>query len=432
MRSLLPMPRRLFVVLALVLVIFAALAAAAAALVPAAQPIRVGILHALSGTMAISESAVADATLLAIAEINADGGVLGRPIEPIVVDTRSDWAYAAERAERLIAEEAAAVVFGCWTSACRRTVRPVFEAGDHLLVYPLQYEGLEESPNILYTGAAPNQQIIPAVKWAMDNLGARFYLVGSDYVFPRAANAIIRDQVVSLGGQIVGEEYLLLGSTDAAGAAGRIAAAAPDVILNTINGDTNIHFFAALRAVGIMPGTVPTLSFSIAESELPTLDIANVVGDYAAWNYFQSVESEANRRFVAAFQAAYGPDRVTSDPIEAAYIGVYLWAQAVETAGTPAVGVVRRALAGQSLNAPGGIVSVDGATNHLWKTVRIGQIQPDGQFAVVWSSGNPIRPLPYPLYRTPAAWAAFLDALYQGWGGSWANPAGAAGSGQAR
>ncbi|MBW4439231.1 MAG: urea ABC transporter substrate-binding protein [Pleurocapsa minor GSE-CHR-MK-17-07R] len=386
------------------------------------SPIRVGILHALSGTMAISERSVVDATMMAIEEINAAGGVLGRQIEPILVDSQSDWDYSAQQAERLISTEGVDVVFGCWTSACRRTVRPVFESLNHLLVYPIQYEGLESSPNILYTGAAPNQQIIPAVKWSLDNLGTRFYLVGSDYVFPRSANAIIRDQVTSLRGTIVGESYILLGSTDVDAVVADIVATEPDVILNTINGDSNIAFFRALRDAGVTSDELPTLSFSISESELPTLDTARLVGDYAAWNYFQSVDSAENARFVAQFQARYGADRVTSDPIEAAYFGVYLWAQAVRTAGTPEVSEVQRALGDQSFNAPGGIVSIDPESNHTWRTVRIGQIRSDGQFDIVWDSGNPIRPVPYPIYRTQESWDGFLNDLYLSWGGSWANP----------
>jgi urea transport system substrate-binding protein len=385
-------------------------------------PIRVGILHSLSGTMAISEQAVADATLMAIEEINAAGGLLGRQIEPIVVDARSDWEYSARQAEALITEQGVDVIFGCWTSACRRTVKPVFERLDHLLVYPVQYEGLELSPNILYTGAAPNQQIIPAVKWSMDNLGTHFYLVGSDYVFPRSANAIIRAQVTALRGEIVGEDYILLGSTDVDEIVARIVDAQPDVILNTINGDSNIAFFRALRAAGISAEDVPTVSFSIAEAELPNLEIENVAGDYAAWNYFQSIDTPANRSFVQRFRARYGTDRVTSDPLEAAYFGVYIWSQAVSEAGRSEVGAVRRALRDQSVSAPSGVVSVDGETNHTWKTVQIGRIRSDGQFDIVWSSGNPIRPQPYPLYRTTAEWNEFLEDLYTTWGGSWANP----------
>jgi len=387
-----------------------------------AVPIKVGILHALTGTMAISEQPVVDATLMAIEEINAAGGLLGRPIEPIVVDSRSDWSYAAQQAEALITQQGVDVVFGCWTSACRRTVKPIFERLNSLLIYSVQYEGLEDSPNILYLGATPNQQIIPAVKWSLDNLGKRFYLIGSDYVFPHAANAIIRDQITALHGVVVGEDYILLGSIDVTTAAERIIAANPDVILNTINGDSNIAFFKALRNIGITPDRVPTMSFSISESELQAIGIANMVGNYAAWNYFQSVDTVENRDFVARFKKRYGADRVTNDPIETAYSGVYLWAQAVRDAGTSETTAVRQALDDQSLNTPGGIVSVDPATNQLWKTVRIGRILPSGQFDIVWDSGNPIRPIPYPLSRSPAQWNTFLTNLYTKWHDNWANP----------
>ncbi len=386
------------------------------------EPIKVGILHSFSGTMAISESAVVDATLLAIEEINAAGGINGQRIDPIVVDGRSDWAYFASEAERLITQEKVSVIFGCWTSACRKTVRPVVERLNHLLIYPVQYEGLEQSPNILYTGAAPNQQIIPAVKWSLDNLGKRFFLIGSDYVFPRTANAIIREQVTALNGEVVGEAYILLGSQDMGSIIEDIAAAQPDVILNTINGDSNIAFFAALRAAGISPSDIPTVSFSIAESELPTLNIQNLVGDYASWNYFQSIPGEANASFVARFQARYGADRVTSDPLETAYLSVYLWAQAVGRSGTADTEIIRETILDQNFRAPSGIVYSDPLTRHTWKTVRIGQIRADGQFDVVWDSGNPIRPDPYPIYRTQAEWEQFLTDLYTGWGNAWANP----------
>ncbi len=384
-------------------------------------PIRVGVLHSLTGTMAISETSVADATLLAIEQINADGGVLGRQLEPVVADGRSDWPTFAEQARRLIEQERVSVVFGCWTSASRKTVRPVFEELEHLLFYPVQYEGLERSPNIVYTGAAPNQQIIPAVKWAFDNLGSRFYVVASDYVFPRAASEIIRDQVKALRGEVVGEEYVLLGGRDFDGIAARIAEVGPDVILNTVNGDSNVALFAALRRAGITPDRIPVISFSIAEDELRSLDVEQMVGDYAAWNYFQSIDSDDNRRFVEAFQARYGADRVTDDPMEAAWFGVRLWAQTVREIGTDEVGAVRRAVRGQTLAAPEGIVSIDPGNLHTWKTVRIGRIRSDGQFDVVWTSKNPVRPVPYPVYRDEQDWDRFLLGLQADWGG-WANP----------
>jgi urea transport system substrate-binding protein len=387
-----------------------------------AGSIKVGVLHALTGTMAISETSVVDATLLAIEEINQNGGVLGRQIEPVVVDTKSDWTFAAAEAERLITEQDVSVIFGCWTSSCRKTVRPVIEQYSHLLFYPVQYEGLELSPNIVYTGAAPNQQITPAVKWSVENLGKKVFLVGSDYVFPRTANAIIKDQVKALRGEVVGEEYIVLGSQNVGGMVQKIVAAQPDVILNTINGDSNVAFFKALRDAGVTAQEIPVVSFSIAEDELRTLGAGEMAGHYASWNYFQSVKSEENSAFVDAFKKKYGADRVTDDPMEAAYFGVYLWAQAVEQAGSVDVTSVRQTITGQSFNAPEGVVSIDPETLHTWKVVRIGQIQADGQFAVVWTSNGPVRPVPYPIYRTQAEWDKFLVDLYTGWGGSWANP----------
>jgi len=384
--------------------------------------IKVGILHSLTGTMAISEIPVRDATLLAIEEINAAGGVLGRRIEPVVADGRSDWPAFAREAERLITKERVAVVFGCWTSASRKTVKPVFERHNHLLFYPVQYEGLEQSPNIVYTGAAPNQQIIPAVKWSFDHLGKRFYLIGSDYVFPRTANAIIKAQLTALGGVVVGEEYLRLGDTDTGKIIEKIVEARPDVILNTINGDSNVAFFEALRHAGITPERMPVVSFSIAENELRHMDTRSMAGDYAAWNYFQSVDTPENRRFVAAYRARFGADRVTDDPAEAAYVGVYLWARAAAAAGTTDAPSVRNALRNQSMAAPEGIVSIDPDTQHLWKTVRVGRIRSDGQFDIVWSSENPIPPLPYPSFRTREQWTSFLDDLQTGWAGAWASP----------
>ena len=417
------MSRRIGFLLAAVVL---AVAAMAMVLVRGRQgttgPIRVGILHSLSGTMAISEKSVADASLLAIEEINENGGLLGRTVEPVLADGRSDWPTFAREAEKLIIEEKVSVVFGCWTSASRKTVKPVFEKHRHLLFYPVQYEGLEQSPHIVYTGAAPNQQIIPAVKWCFDNLGKSFFLVGSDYVFPRTANAIIRDQITALRGEVVGEEYFLLGSDDVRDVVAKIVESRPAVILNTINGDSNVAFFKALRQVGIAATDVPTMSFSIAEDELRSMDAALMAGNYACWNYFQSVDSAENRTFVEAFKSRYGADRVTDDPIEAGYFGVHLWAQAVTEAGAEEVDEVRARIADQSYAAPGGIVYVDPRTRHTWKTVRIGRIRRDGQFDVVWSSGAPVRPVPYPGHRSRSAWDALLSGLYQGWGGRWANP----------
>ena len=382
--------------------------------------IKVGVLHSLTGTMAISEKSVADATVLALEEINQAGGLLGRQVQAIVVDTNSSLLQFADEAERLINDEKVSVLFGCWTSASRKVVKDVVERFDHLLFYPVQYEGLEQSPNIIYTGAAPNQQIIPAVKWAFDNLGKSFFLVGSDYVFPRTANAMMRDQVTALGGQIVGERYTPLGSRQFDSIVSDILEARPAVILNTINGDSNTSFFHALRMAGITPDHIPTLSFSVAEDELTSMDPRTMVGDYAAWNYFQAITSKHNRDFVANFKDKYGNDRVTDDPMEAAYFGVHLWAQAVKDAKTDDVSVVSQSILDQSFAAPGGIVYIDPATRHTWKTVRVGKIREDGQFDIVWTSEHPIRPVPFPTYRTQTEWEEFLLDHYHMWGNQWA------------
>jgi urea transport system substrate-binding protein len=387
------------------------------------EPIRVGILHSQTGTMAISEKSVRDATLLAIAEINEDGGLLGRKIEAVVVDGRSDWPTFAVEAERLIARDKVSVVFGCWTSASRKTVLPVFERHEHLLFYPVQYEGLEQSPYVVYTGAAPNQQLVPAVKWCFDELRARkFFLVGSDYVFPRTANEIMRAQIQALRGEVVGEEYVLLASVDFEQIVRQIVETQPDVILNTVNGDSNVAFFRQLRAAGITPDEIPTMSFSIAEDELRSMDVQAMSGNYATWNYFQSINRPENTAFVDAFKSRYGEDRVTDDPIEAAYFGVHLWAQAVQDAGTDDVQAVRKKLAGQSYPAPGGIVSIDPDSHHTWKTVRVGRIRDDGEFDILWTSQNPVRPVPFPDSKSRSQWETFLADLFQGWGESWANP----------
>ncbi len=386
-------------------------------------PLKVGVLHSRTGTMAISEKPVIDATLFAIEEINNQGGVLGRKVEAVVEDGASDGPTFAMQADKLITQDKVSAVFGCWTSASRKTVKPVFEKHDHLLFYPVQYEGLEQSPNIVYAGAAPNQQIIPAVKWFCTvHKKKRLFLVGSDYVFPHAANAVIRDQAAELGAEVVGEAYLLLGSADTGDIVKKIQASQPDVILNTINGDSNVAFFRALRAVGVTSEKVPTISFSISEEELSSLNIKDVEGDYAAWNYFQSIEGPRNQGFVRAFRARFGPDRILSDPMEAAYIGVHVWAQAVRSAKSNDPAAVRKALKDQSFDAPEGAIRIDPETQHTSKFIRIGRITKSGRFEIVYCSDIPISPIPYPNTRSKANWDAFVNDLHLKWGGQWANP----------
>lgn len=391
--------------------------ALAASLIPLARswlrpsPIRVGILHSLTGSMALSETPVMRATLLAIEELNERGGVLGRPMEPVVVDGRSDWPLFAREAERLLGQEGVRVLFGCWTSACRKHLKPVVERHRSLLFYPVQYEGAEESSAIVYTGLIPNQQITPAVEWCVSRFGSRAFLVGSDYVFPRVANALIRDHLAMLQAEVVGEEYLPLGSADVEHVIQRIVAARPGFILSTLNGDTNIAFFRSLRAAGVTSEEVPTLSFSMAEGELPAVGVQQVVGDYAAWGYFQSLPTEANRAFVARFKRRYGADQVVSDPMEAAYVGVHLWAQSVEAAGTEEPEAVRAALRARAFMGPGGLSYLDPQLLHAWRTPRIGRIRPDGQFDIVWSEEKPLRPVPFPIGRSQREWEELVRKL---------------------
>ena len=385
------------------------------------NPIKVGILHSLSGTMALSESPVVDATLLAIDQINDRGGILGKKVVPVIVDGRSDWPTFAMEAENLIVEEEVEVVFGGWTSASRKTMKPVFEKYDHLLFYPVQYEGLESSPNIVYTGAAPNQQVIPAIDWAIENLGSKFFLVGSDYVFPRSANEIMKAKILESGGEVLGEEYRLLGDNNFAAIVDMIEDLKPDVILNTINGDSNIAFFDELRSRGITPEQIPTISFSIAEDEIRHIGAEKMVGDYASWNYFQSLETKENKEFVESFKKKFGNHRVTDDPMEAGYIGVFLYSKAVEAAGTTDIKKVREKLRGLTISAPEGIVGIDPENQHLTKSVRIGQILENGQFLIVSSSEEPISPEPYPDYKTQEQWDSFLNDLYDSWGKHWSN-----------
>lgn len=390
---------------------------------PSGAPIRIGILHSLSGTMANSESSVADAALLAVDRINREGGVMGRPVEPVIADGRSRADVFAREARRLIEEEEVCTIFGCWTSESRKTVVPVVEELGHLLVYPVQYEGIEESPNVFYTGAAPNQQIIPAVRWAFEVLDKRrFFLIGSDYVFPRIAHEIIKDQLEELGAEWVGEQFLPLGSTDVREMVEAIQDARPDVLLNTINGDSNTAFFSALRRAGIAPDDIPTISFSIGEEDIRHLDLAAMEHDYAAWNYFQSIDSAENDEFVAAFRDRFGPQRVVTDPMEAAYFGVLIWAQAVEDAESIEVPAIRRSMRNQRLRAPGGEIRIDATTQHTFKTPRIGQIRGDGQFDIVWASPEIVEPQPYPPSRTAEQWRALLHDLHTGWGNRWSAP----------
>jgi len=376
--------------------------------------IKIGVLHSLSGTMAISEKSVVDAVMLAVDEINASGGVLGKQLQPIVEDGASDWPTFAEKARKLIEQDTVPVVFGGWTSASRKAMLPVFEEKDHMLWYPVQYEGQECSKSIFYTGAAPNQQIEPAVDWLMENEGDTFFLIGSDYVFPRTANTIIKAQVEDLGGKVLGEDYLPLGSTEVTPIITKIRQALPNggVIFNTLNGDSNVAFFKQMQGAGLNPDRYPVMSVSIAEEEVKAIGPEYLKDHYAAWNYFMTAETPENQKFVEAFKAKYGEDRVTNDPMEAGYMAVYLWKQAVEKAGTTDIAKVREAAYGQTLNAPEGTVTMN-PNHHLSKVVRIGKIRDDGQFEIVSSTDDAVTPVP---------WNQFV-ADTKGYACDWSDPA---------
>lgn len=354
---------------------------------------RVGILHSLSGSMALSEAPLKDAALMAIDEINQTGGVLGEQIEPVVANGASIPATFAEQATGLITQGQVVALFGCWTSASRKAVLPVMEAHNCLLWYPLQYEGLECSPNIFYTGSCLNQQVEPAVRWLLDRCGQRFYLLGSDYSFPRTANKLIHAQLSLAGGTVVGEDYVSMESQDFQAVIDRIQATRPSLVFNTLNGSSNLQFYRQYQAAGISPEQIPIMAVSVAEAEVQRIGPA-IVGHYASWSYFQSLDIPSNQRFVQHFQQRYGVERVTSDPIEAAYTQLYLWKQAVEAAGSFESDRVRQAAYGQTFEAPGGPITLE-ANHHVAKPCRIGKVLPSGQFEVVFDSKNLLPPLPW-------------------------------------
>lgn len=378
--------------------------------------IKVGVLHSLSGTMSISEVSVRDASLLAIKEINAAGGVLGKQLVPVVEDGASDWPTFAEKAGKLLTEDKVAVIFGCWTSASRKAVLPVVEADNGLLFYPVQYEGLESSPNIFYTGAEPTQQIIPGVEYLLKQGKKKIFLLGSDYVFPRTANTIIKAQLADAklkdaAIDMVGEEYLPLGGTEFSTILAKIKDAKPDAIFSTLNGDSNVAFFKQFKDAGFTAESLPVMSVSIAEDEVRGIGADIIKDQLVAWNYYQTTKTPENDAFVKAYKAAYGADRVTDDPIEAGYFGVYLWKALVEAAGTTDVNAIKEIAktAKIEFKAPEGLVKIEGSNHHTWKTVRIGKIRADGLIDEVFASEGPIVPDPF-LKNFP--WAAGIaDAM---------------------
>ncbi len=377
----------------------------------AAETIKVGILHSLSGTMAISETVLKDMTLMAIEEINAEGGVLGKKLQAVVVDPASNWPLFAEKARQLLTQDKVAVVFGCWTSVSRKSVLPVFEELNGLLFYPVQYEGEELSKNVFYTGAAPNQQAIPAVEYLMSKDGGgakRFILLGTDYVYPRTTNKILRAFLKSKGidDKDIDEKYTPFGHADYQTIVADIkkfAGGGKTAVISTINGDSNVPFYKELGNQGLKATDVPVVAFSVGEEELRGVDTKPLVGHLAAWNYFMSVKNPSNAEFKKKW-AAYAKKNnlssatkpLTNDPMEAAYVGMHMWKQAVEKAKTTDVDKVIAAMAGQTFKAPDGFtIKMDEKNHHLHKPVLIGEVQANGQFNVVWKTKEPIKAKPW-------------------------------------
>jgi urea transport system substrate-binding protein len=356
--------------------------------------IKLGFINSLTGAMAISEKTVSSVLGMAAEEINASGGIMGKKIEAIQEDGATDWPTFAEKTEKLLTDDCVAAIFGGWTSSSRKAMKPVVEKHNGLLFYPVQYEGLEASKNIYYTGATTNQQILPAMEFLKSKGVKTLFLAGSDYVFPRTANAIIKLYAAELGIEIVGEEYVPLDKDDWTTQVSKIVDAKPDFIFNTINGSSNVGFIKAYTDAGLKAATTPIISVSIAEEEAPNMG-ASVEGQYAAWNYFQSVKSPANEKFIKDWVAYDGPSDVTSDPMEAAYISLYLYKAMVEKAGSFDVDDINAAADGVSFDAPEGTVVIDGDNHHITKPGLIGQINSDNQFDIVWSSDGPIEPDPY-------------------------------------
>ena len=395
-------------------VALAGIGAAPAVLAQAGGTIMVGILHSLSGTMAISETVLKDTVLMAIEEINAKGGVMGKKLEPVIVDPASNWPLFAEKTKQLLGQDKVSVIFGCWTSVSRKSVLPVVEEMNGLLFYPVQYEGEELSKNVFYTGAAPTQQAIPAVDYLMSKAGGgakRWVLLGTDYVYPRTTNKILRAYLKSKGvaDKDIDEKYTPFGHSDyqtIVADVKKFSQGGKTAVVSTINGDSNVPFYKELGNAGLKAKDVPVVAFSVGEEELRGVDTKPLVGHLAAWNYFQSIKSPANTEFIKKWSAYAkakklpGSDKpLTNDPMEATYIGINMWKQAVEKAKSTDTDKVIAAMAGQTFTAPSGIVSkMDEKNHHLHKSVFIGEIKADGQFNVVWKTPVPVKAKPWSPY----------------------------------
>ena len=404
--------------LSAMLALTTAMGLATGAMAQEGEPIRIGVLHSLSGTMAISETTLKDTVLMMVEQQNAKGGLLGRPLEAVVVDPASDWPLFAEKARELLTVSEVDAIFGCWTSVSRKSVLPVIEELNGLLFYPVQYEGEESSRNVIYTGAAPNQQAIPAVDYMAEELGVeKWALLGTDYVYPRTTNNIL-DAYLKGKGVAEGDifvNYTPFGHSDWSKIVADVVALGADGkkvgVVSTINGDANVGFYKELAAAGVSADDIPVMAFSVGEEELAGLDTANLVGHLAAWNYFQTAESDANTAFIEEWKAFIGDDeRVTNDPMEATVIGFNAWVAAVEKAGTTDVDPVLDAIVGVEVpNLTGGTATIL-PNHHLTKPVLIGEIREDGQFDIV----SQTEPVPGDAWTDFLPESAKLDADWPG------------------
>jgi urea transport system substrate-binding protein len=385
-------------------------------------PILVGLIHSTTGPLAISEKSLIDAEVLALEEINANGGVAGHLLTWEIADARSDPATCAEQARRLIDERKASVLVGGWTSECRKAMLAVVEEKASLLIFPSNFEGIERSPHIVYSGGSANQVFPPAVRWCVDALKARkFFVVGTEEVWSRCVAEISKDAVKASACEVVGELYLPLVGGDVDALVGAIQAARPDVVLNMLVGDSNVPFYAALRRAGLSAEKLPVMGFSVAEDELRQIPPGDVTGHYAAWCYFQSLDRPESREFVRKFKAKYDQNRPVSDAMVAAYDGVKIWAQAAIEAESGDAKAVLEHFDRQSFNAPEGIVTIDPESRVAWRPCLIGRIRADSQFDIVWSVSKPIHPETYVGTRLKVQWHALLDELKAKWGGRWSS-----------
>jgi len=372
------------------------------------NPFRIGIIHSLTGTLAENEKPMVNAALMAVKEFNDHGGILNIPIETVVVDSKSDSQLAAKLAEKLIVEEKVDVIYGCWTSSCRKAVLPIVEKHNHLLIYPMQYEGFEQSDNIIYTGLTANQQIIPVIKWAFKNKGKRLYLIGSDYVFPRYSNTLIKQLSKFFGFEVIAEKYLPLGSTKVEELIQDIVDKQPELIINTINGDTNKPFFTLLsqQKTDFLNAIISLSVDQHSANVLPSINNKS----YTAWSYYEQFDNDENKRFIKNYQSLYGSEQKITDPMISAYISIKLWIATVKLTQTAHSEVISHHLVWQSISSPFGILSLDRYSRHTYRPLTIAQHKENKQTRFVWFSNGNIQPDPFPLNIAAEKWQKILES----------------------